>query len=70
MKCIHCQGTMKKGTAPFDIDRRDYHLRLEKIPAWVCSQCGEVYFEENEVDTMQKVLHSIDEQTEKMRETA
>ena len=40
MKCIHCQGD-GKGTAPFHVDRNGYHLVLDKIPAWVCGQCGE-----------------------------
>jgi len=46
MKCIYCQTEMKRGKAPYHIDRKGYHLFFEKAPAWVCSQCGETYFEE------------------------
>jgi YgiT-type zinc finger domain-containing protein len=46
MKCIHCGGEMKPGTIPFHIDRKDCHVTLDKMPAWVCGQCGEAYFEE------------------------
>lgn len=28
MKCMHCQGQMKKDTAPFHIDRQAYHLTV------------------------------------------
>lgn len=66
MKCIHCQGTMRKGRVPFDIDRKGYHLRLERIPAWVCSQCGETYFGEKEIGTIQKVIKSVDKQTKRI----
>ena len=51
--------------APFQVDRKGYHLMLDAVPAWVCTQCGEVYFEENEVDTIQDVLKSIDERTDR-----
>lgn len=55
MKYMHCQGKMKRGTAPFHIDRKGYHLVLDEVPAWVCGQCGEVYFGEAEVDSIQSV---------------
>lgn len=66
MKCIHCQGKMERGTAPFHIDRKGYHLILDTIPAWVCAQCGEVYFEESEVEAIQKVMRDLDKRTGKL----
>jgi YgiT-type zinc finger domain len=64
MKCIYCQGEMKRGTVPFHVDRKGYHLVLDAVPAWVCTQCGEVYFEEAEVDAIQDVMKLLDEKTE------
>lgn len=66
MKCIYCQGEMERGTAPFHIDRKGYHLMFDAIPAWVCTQCGEVYFEEADVEAIQQIIRAIDEQTERM----
>ena len=63
MKCIHCEGQMKKTSAPFHIDRKGYHLSLNAVPAWVCGQCGEPYFEEREVRTIQRLLSQLDKQT-------
>jgi YgiT-type zinc finger domain-containing protein len=54
---------MKKGSAPFHIDRRGYHLLLDSIPAWVCQQCGETYFEEREVDSIQELIKTVEEKT-------
>ena len=51
---------MRKATAPFHIDRRGYHLSLEAVPAWVCAQCGEPYFEERELRTIQRLLTQLD----------
>ncbi len=66
MKCMYCQGKMERSVAPFHIARKGYHLQLDKIPAWVCSQCGEVYFGEEEVDSIQSVIRAVDEQLEKL----
>lgn len=65
MRCMYCQGTMKRGVAPFHVDRKGYHLLFDRIPAWVCSQCGEVYFEETEVDSIQAVIRAVDAHVEK-----
>ncbi|MFQ5865516.1 MAG: YgiT-type zinc finger protein [bacterium] len=70
MKCIHCQGKMQRKFAPFHIDRKGYHLTLDEIPAWVCTQCGEVYFEEAEVEAIQEVIQSLDERTKKLEVAA
>ena len=63
-KCVHCQGEMKKGTAPVHIDRRGCHLMLDKVDAWVCEQCGEACFEEGEVDVIQDLIRSVDEKAQ------
>ncbi|MBC8181682.1 YgiT-type zinc finger protein [candidate division KSB1 bacterium] len=65
MKCIYCQADMQKRTAPYHIDRKGYHLFFKKVPAWVCSQCGEPYFEEIEVEEIQSTIKEIDKHVEK-----
>ena len=32
---------------------------LDSVFAWVCEQCGEVYFEEKEVDAIQDLIKSL-----------
>ena len=66
MRCIHCRGKMRKGSVPFQIDRKGYHLLLDAVSAWVCTQCGEAYFEEAEVDAIQEAIRSLDKRTEKL----
>ena len=70
MKCMHCQGRMNKESAPFHIDRKGYHLTLEAVPAWVCQQCGEVYFDEAEVDSIQEIIQAVEDRTKKMSAAA
>jgi len=66
MKCIHCQGVMRRGTAPLHIDRKECHVTLDNVPAWVCNQCGEAYFEENEVNTVQELIGAIDQKSQQL----
>ena len=61
MKCVHCRGEMKRGTTPLHIDRKRCHLMLDAVPAWVCEQCGEAYFEENEVDAIQDLVLLVEQ---------
>jgi YgiT-type zinc finger domain-containing protein len=61
---------MERGNAPFHIDRQDIHVSLDKVPAWGCTQCGEAYFEETEVDVMQVIIEAVDEQAQKLAHTA
>ena len=70
MKCMHCQGKMEKDAAPFHIDRKSYHLTLDAVPAWVCRQCGEVYFDESEVDSIQNIIRTVEDQTERLTAVA
>ena len=63
MECFYCKGEMVKDTAPFSADRNGYHISWESVSAWVCTQCGEALFEENEVDHIQKALQQIDQET-------
>ena len=66
MECLYCKGQMEKGTAPLSIDRKGYHLHWEAVPAWVCTQCGEPYFESETVDSIQEALKSLDQKSARL----
>ena len=70
MTCIHCQGEMSRGTTPFHVDRKGCHLILDKVPAWICRQCGETYFEEREVEAVQDLAVSVQQKAEALALTA
>lgn len=60
MECIYCRGRMKKGSAPFSLNRHGYHIHWDAIPAWICSQCAEPYFESREVEIIQEAARGLD----------
>ncbi|MEW6003137.1 MAG: type II toxin-antitoxin system MqsA family antitoxin [Nitrospirota bacterium] len=61
MKCLLCKGEMERSTVTYTIDRKGYHLFIREIPAYVCLQCGERYFEEKEVDAIQNMVKTLEE---------
>jgi YgiT-type zinc finger domain-containing protein len=61
MKCVHCGGEMRRATTPLHIDRKGCHLTVDEVPAWVCGQCGEPFFEERELAAVQELARSVDE---------
>jgi len=69
MQCLFCQGTMQKSKAPFSLDRKGYHIFWDEIPAWVCTQCGEPYFESNEVELIQNAAAAVDKETEQFKKS-
>jgi hypothetical protein len=52
------------------VDRKGCHLLLDAVPAWVCAQCGEPYFEEKEVDAIQELVASVEERAGALALTA
>ena len=62
MTCIYCRGRMQRSTAPFHVDQNGYQLRFGAVPAWVCGQCGEAYFEKREVEAIQSAIKEHDRQ--------
>jgi DNA-directed RNA polymerase subunit RPC12/RpoP len=43
---------------------------MEDIPAYVCSQCGERFFAENEVDAIQRMLKAMEQGLDEVRKVA
>lgn len=63
MECLHCKGKMIKANAPYSVNRNGYHISWDSIPAWVCTQCGEPYFQAEEISHIQIALEKLDQET-------
>jgi len=51
---------MKKAKVGYSINRKDYHLYLEEVPAYVCTKCKERLFEEDEVKVIQRLISHLE----------
>lgn len=67
MKCLYCNGEMEKSYSNYTINRKDFHLFVQNIPAYVCGQCGEKYFGEEEVEAIQDMALTLELNVEKVR---
>ena len=66
MKCLLCNGEMEKAMVSYTVDRKGYHLFIEEIPAYMCSQCGERFFEEKEVEAIQNMIRALEEKLQEV----
>jgi len=68
MKCHYCGGEMKKEKTSYSVNKLGYHLIIDDINAWICSQCGETYFEGEVIDAIQDVIESTDKGITKVKD--
>lgn len=54
-KCYFCGGTIKKKKVRVDYRWGDKLTVLENVPAWVCNQCGEKYFDAEVAKEMERL---------------
>ena len=59
-KCFYCGGKMEKTKVGYSINRKDYHLYLEEVPAYLCATCKERLFDEGEVKVIQKLIKHLE----------
>ena len=67
MKCLYCGGEMERRASTYTVDRKGYHLFIKEIPAYICTRCGEKYFNEEEVEAIQKMIRKVEAGIEEVR---
>jgi YgiT-type zinc finger domain-containing protein len=58
MKCDICGGTRVQSLISYSVFYRGKPIVVENVPADVCQQCGEQYFDPATVEMLQKVAWS------------
>ena len=59
MRCLCCQGTVERSTTRVQLERSGCRLEWDSVPAWVCSRCGQSYFEQREVERIRGVMRAV-----------
>ena len=70
MRCLLCNGEMEKSHVAYTIDRKGYHMYIEKIPAHVCVQCGERFFDEQEVAAIQEMIEVLESKLQEIQKAS
>ena len=57
--CSECKGKLRRRTITQDFEREGVKVRISGIKAWVCSRCGEIYFEPGGADKVAQAVNCL-----------
>jgi YgiT-type zinc finger domain-containing protein len=57
--CTECGGKIKRDSIEQEFERNGITVRLTGMAAWVCSQCGEIYFLPGGGDKVAEAAHAL-----------
>jgi YgiT-type zinc finger domain-containing protein len=61
---------LERGISSYRVDREGYHLTLEDLPSWVCQQCGLAVYDDDQSDTIEQVIQTLDAAAQRLRHPA
>lgn len=67
LKCKMCNGDREKKNVPYFVDRKGYHLYIREVQACVCTQCGDKFFSEPDVEDIQGIIKALEQKIEKLK---
>lgn len=59
MKCFMCKGETEKKLVNYIVDMDKTIVIIKDVPANVCKQCGERYFDDEVMEKLEKVIENI-----------
>ena len=59
MICFMCKGSMQNGTSNFTADMSKCIVIVKNVPSQICSQCGEVSYNDEISKQLEKIVHSL-----------
>lgn len=57
--CSECGGQVRRKAISQEFEREGIRLKISGFKAWVCSRCGEIYFEPGGADRLVKAANSL-----------
>jgi YgiT-type zinc finger domain-containing protein len=66
LECYFCgDGKIKKSKTTYDLNKSGYQISID-VPALICAQCNEIYFEDETVDHIQNLVMNLDGRINKL----
>lgn len=59
MECIMCKGLTEKKTVNYILDLDNTIIIIKDVPANVCKQCGERYFDDVVMENLEKIVNNL-----------
>ena len=57
--CSECGGSVRRQSIEREFEREGVKVKLSGVKAWVCSNCGEVYFEPGGADKLAAAVECL-----------
>ena len=58
-KCSECGGQVRRKAITQEFEKDGVKVKLSGLQAWVCSRCGEVYFEPGGAQQVVQAVNSL-----------
>jgi YgiT-type zinc finger domain-containing protein len=57
--CSECGGPVRRKTIAQEFEKEGVKVKLSGFKAWVCAQCGEIYFEPGGAERVAQAVHCL-----------
>ena len=59
MNCFMCKGVLEKKNVNYMVDLESTIIIIKNVPAKVCKQCGEQYFDDETSKNIEKIVNQL-----------
>lgn len=59
MNCFMCKGNLEEKKVNYVVDLEDTIIIIKGVPAKVCTQCGEQYFEDETAENIERIVNQL-----------
>lgn len=59
MSCFRCNGNLEKKKVNYVVDLERTIIIIKGVPAKVCEQCGEQYFDDETAENIEKIVNEL-----------
>ena len=59
MNCFMCKGELEEKRVNYIVDLKETIIIIKSVPAKVCKQCGEQYFDDEIAENIEKIVNKL-----------
>jgi len=59
MNCFKCKGNLEVKNVNYMVDLEETIIIIKGVPAKVCTQCGEQYFDDETAENIEKIVDQL-----------
>ena len=59
MSCFVCKGNLENKKVNYVVDLENTIIIIKEVPARVCTQCGEQYFDDETAENIEKIVNQL-----------